>query len=100
MTMDGDLQHPPAVVREMYAAWKSGYKIVETRRIDPADISWVKKSTSRAFYWVFSRLSGFPMLPERLTSASWMQPSWRYSRKCAIHVYLSEVFPIGSDFPE
>ena len=35
ITMDGDLQHPPAVVREMYAAWKSGYKIVETRRIDP-----------------------------------------------------------------
>jgi len=63
ITMDGDLQHPPAVVLGMYTAWKSGYKIVETRRIDGADISWFKKSTSRAFYWVFSRLSGFPISP-------------------------------------
>ena len=63
VTMDGDLQHPPAVVREMYSAWKSGYKIVETRRIDNTEISWFKKSTSRAFYWVFSHLSGFPISP-------------------------------------
>lgn len=61
VTMDGDLQHPPPVILELYAAWRDGYKVVNTRRADSADTSWFKRLTSRAFYRVFSALSGVKM---------------------------------------
>jgi glycosyltransferase involved in cell wall biosynthesis len=58
VTMDADLQHPPAVISELLKAWRSGYKIVNTMRIDRANIPWVKRVTSKMFYAVFSFLSG------------------------------------------
>lgn len=58
VTMDADLQHPPAVISELLKAWRSGYKIVNTMRIDHANIPWVKRFTSKMFYAVFSFLSG------------------------------------------
>lgn len=61
VTMDGDLQHPPPVILELLAAWREGHKVVNTRRIDSADTSWFKRTTSRAFYWIFSKLSGVQM---------------------------------------
>ncbi|HET9955015.1 MAG TPA: glycosyltransferase family 2 protein [Polyangiaceae bacterium] len=61
VTMDGDLQHPPSAIPELLAAWRSGYKVVNTRRSDSADTSFFKRFTSRAFYWLFSGLSGVRM---------------------------------------
>jgi dolichol-phosphate mannosyltransferase len=61
ITMDGDLQHPPETLPELVAAWRSGYKVVNTRRLDSEDTSFFKRFTSRAFYWVFSRLTGVTM---------------------------------------
>jgi dolichol-phosphate mannosyltransferase len=58
VTMDGDLQHPPASVLELLAAWRDGYKVVNTRRADSDDTGFFKRLTSRAFYWLFSRLTG------------------------------------------
>jgi dolichol-phosphate mannosyltransferase len=63
VTMDGDLQHPPDVVPALVAAWREGYKVVNTRRSDSADTNAFKRFTSRAFYRVFSSLSGVPMEP-------------------------------------
>jgi len=63
VTMDGDLQHPPAVVPLLVAAWRDGYKVVNTRRSDSVDTSAFKRFTSRAFYWIFSRLTGVPLDP-------------------------------------
>lgn len=63
VTMDGDLQHPPGTIVELVAAWRQGYKVVETRRIESADVSFMKKLTSRLFYRVFSWLSGLTMSP-------------------------------------
>jgi dolichol-phosphate mannosyltransferase len=63
VTMDGDLQHPPAVVPVLVDAWREGYKVVNTRRSDSADTSGFKRLTSRAFYRIFSGLSGIPMEP-------------------------------------
>lgn len=61
VTMDGDLQHPPAVVPMLVEAWREGYKVVNTRRSDSDDTSAFKRVASRAFYWVFSRISGMEL---------------------------------------
>ena len=61
VSMDGDLQHPPAVVPTLVAAWREGYKVVNTRRADSADTGPFKRFTSRTFYRVFSALSGVPL---------------------------------------
>ncbi len=61
VTMDGDLQHPPAVVPTLVEAWRDGYKVVNTRRSDSDDTGTFKRLGSRAFYWIFSRLSGMDL---------------------------------------
>jgi dolichol-phosphate mannosyltransferase len=61
ITMDGDLQHPPETLPELLAAWRAGYKVVNTRRLDSDDTSSFKRLTSRAFYWFFSSLTGVKM---------------------------------------
>lgn len=61
VTMDGDLQHPPAILLELVAAWREGYRVVNTRRADSEDTTLFKRLTSRSFYWLFSRLTGVQM---------------------------------------
>lgn len=61
VSMDGDLQHPPATLPTLIAAWRAGSKVVNTRRVDSADTSLFKRLTSRGFYFVFSKLSGVEM---------------------------------------
>ncbi len=61
ISMDADLQHPPAMISQLVEQWQQGYKIVHTRRTDPPDISRFKKWSSKLFYDIFSLLSGVPM---------------------------------------
>lgn len=61
VTMDGDLQHPPEKIVEMYRLWQKGFKIIQTTRIDRHQTRFLKRLTSKFFYRVFSRLSGFPV---------------------------------------
>jgi glycosyltransferase involved in cell wall biosynthesis len=56
--MDGDLQHPPAVVPQLLGEWERGAKIVHTMRRDPPTLPWLKRVTSRLFYRIFSFLGG------------------------------------------
>ena len=58
ITMDADLQHPPTTIPQLLAQWYEGSKIVHTIRVDHENISWTKRTTSRAFYRTFSYLSG------------------------------------------
>lgn len=58
ISMDADLQHPPAIVPMLVAEWRNGSKIVKTIRRDPPDLPAFKRMTSRVFYRVFSYLSG------------------------------------------
>jgi len=58
VTMDADLQHPPAVIPQLLEEWHKGHKIVHTVRIDQRNTSWAKRITSLMFYKVFSFLSG------------------------------------------
>ncbi len=55
--MDGDMQHPPALIPELLAKWEEGYDIVYTIRNDHKDINLFKKKTSQLFYDVINNLS-------------------------------------------
>jgi len=63
VSMDGDLQHPPELIPELFARWREGYKVVTTERADAEDTSLFKRTTSRWFYGVFSKLTGVSMAP-------------------------------------
>lgn len=63
ITMDGDLQHPPALLPQMIAAWQEGYDIVATRRKDTGGGNRFKKVTSEGFYRIQSQLTDFSPEP-------------------------------------
>lgn len=64
ITLDADLQHPLSLIPQMVEAWMKGVHIVQSQREDAGrSISWFKKLTSRAFYGIFSWLSGISMQP-------------------------------------
>ena len=56
--MDGDMQHPPAVIAEFVAKWDEGYEIVYGQRRDRHTDPAMQRVFSRVFYRVFQKLSG------------------------------------------
>jgi len=55
--MDGDGEHPPSLVPEMLRQFDAGYDIVHTQRRDAGRGGFfLKKLTSRGFYWTINRL--------------------------------------------
>ena len=66
IVMDGDGQHPPALIPKMIAAWSTtGVDIVEAVKLQRGHESLFNKFSARLFYWLWNRLSGF-----QLTGAS------------------------------
>jgi dolichol-phosphate mannosyltransferase len=63
ISMDADLQHPPAVLPAMIEKWREGYKVVQAVREDGTEGSRFKRGTSRRFYRAFSLLTGLPIDP-------------------------------------
>jgi glycosyltransferase involved in cell wall biosynthesis len=61
VTMDADLQHPPAVIPVLVQHWLAGTPVVLTHRSDSADVGVFKRATSAMFYRIFSVLTGMPM---------------------------------------
>jgi glycosyltransferase involved in cell wall biosynthesis len=61
VTMDADLQHPPAVIPALVEHWLAGTPVVLTHRSDSADVGAFKRVTSAMFYRIFSTLTGMPM---------------------------------------
>ncbi len=57
ITMDGDLQHPPELLRKMIEKWREGYEVVFTIRSDPKGTSFLKKISSSVFYTIINKLS-------------------------------------------
>lgn len=58
ITMDADLQHPPAIIPQLVQERQKGNKIVHTVRLDREHISRFKRVTSKLFYRIFSSLCG------------------------------------------
>jgi dolichol-phosphate mannosyltransferase len=52
--MDGDLQHPPALIPELLARFEDGYDVVNTLRQETAAVSPAKRLYSRLFYRLFN----------------------------------------------
>ncbi len=63
VTMDSDLQHPPAVIPQLLAAWRQGFDIVLTIRADDKRLGLVKRWTSRAYYKIMGLLSDTDIRP-------------------------------------
>jgi glycosyltransferase involved in cell wall biosynthesis len=61
--MDGDLQHPPALIPEMLALWESGNDVVYTIRKDHKEIPLMKRKTSNMFYNLINNLSDIELEP-------------------------------------
>lgn len=61
ISMDADLQHPPALIPVLVERWREGYKIVNTVRLDPKSLSRFKRITSALYYALLSKLSGVSM---------------------------------------
>ncbi len=63
ISMDGDLQHPVELLRQMVERWRGGDEIVTTIRNDAVRLSFLKHLTSRAFYGVLNWLSDVKIDP-------------------------------------
>jgi len=63
ITMDGDGQHPPALIPQMLALAQAGYEIVLTQRVDEAGVSGFKRWTSDQFYRLINRIGDTHILP-------------------------------------
>lgn len=57
ISLDADLQHPPALIPELIAKWEEGFEIVNTIRADHDSISYTKKISSGIFYQIMRKLS-------------------------------------------
>jgi len=63
VTIDGDLQHPPEVVPDLVAAWRSGADVVNTGRMPPPGSRRSRKDhTSNLFYRVLSWMTAVPVV--------------------------------------
>ena len=63
--IDADLQDPPELIVEMVKRWSNGAQVVLARRVDRASDSMLKRTTSRLFYRIFSRVAQ-PAIPENI----------------------------------
>ena len=62
VSMDADLQDPPAVIVQMIEAYRQGYDVVYGTRKSRGKEPWTKRITAEVFYVVIQRLSGV-MIP-------------------------------------
>lgn len=62
--MDGDLQHPPALIPVLLRRWQEGYDIVNTIRQRTEAIHPIKALFSGLFYKFFNRLAHIEIRPE------------------------------------
>jgi dolichol-phosphate mannosyltransferase len=57
ISLDGDLQHPPALIPTLIQLWEQGNDIVYTIRKDHQEMPMMKRKTSNMFYQLMNRLS-------------------------------------------
>ncbi len=63
VSVDGDLQHPPEKLPDMFVLWRKGYEVVQTKRHDKQVASAFKRITSRLFYRFFSAMTNVALDP-------------------------------------
>lgn len=63
ITMDGDMQHPPAFIPVLIKKWEEGYEVVQTIRTATEGVSWFKSATSAFFYRLMNAMSKVKIQP-------------------------------------
>ena len=63
ITMDGDMQHPPALIPTLLELWEKGYDVVQTIREATEGVSWFKKTTSKYYYRFLNAMSETEVYP-------------------------------------
>jgi dolichol-phosphate mannosyltransferase len=61
--MDGDLQHPPALIPDLLKQWRAGFDVVNTIRRDAGHVGLLKRWLSRCFYRAFNWLANVQIEP-------------------------------------
>lgn len=61
VVIDCDLQHPPAVIPEMYRLWQNGAQVVEGKKSSRGKESGIYKALSKLFYKLIASASGIDM---------------------------------------
>jgi glycosyltransferase involved in cell wall biosynthesis len=57
ITLDGDMQHPPALIPLLLEKWQEGFDVVQTIRKSTEGASWFKRFTSSLFYKLINAMS-------------------------------------------
>ncbi len=57
--MDSDLQDPPELIPDLVHKIQQGFDVVYAERLSRAGETWLKRASSKAFYRLCSRLTGF-----------------------------------------
>jgi polyisoprenyl-phosphate glycosyltransferase len=61
--MDGDGEHPPALIPEMIRLFEAGYDVVQTQRLEKGRGRLFKRASGSAFYWLINRLGETRIAP-------------------------------------
>lgn len=57
ISLDADMQHPPAIIPQFLEQWENGYHVVYTKRLQDSSLSWHKRFTSSLFYKIVNIIS-------------------------------------------
>jgi dolichol-phosphate mannosyltransferase len=57
VTLDSDLQHPPALIPELLRKWREGNDVVVTLREEDPSVGWFKRFSSRCYFHLMRLLS-------------------------------------------
>ncbi len=57
VSMDADLQHPPALLQPMLAAWRAGYDVVHARKLATVDLPKARSIATSLAYKAISRVA-------------------------------------------
>jgi dolichol-phosphate mannosyltransferase len=63
ISMDADLQHPPALIPQLLAKWQEGYEVVLTIREEDKRLGLKKRLTSKLFYRLIRAMSDTDIRP-------------------------------------
>lgn len=63
ITMDGDMQHPPAMIPDLVQKWREGFDVVQTVRKGTDDAGFLKRMTSKWYYILLNALSPVHITP-------------------------------------
>lgn len=59
--MDVDLQDPPELIRPMVDLWRAGAQVVNAKRIDRSEDTFLKRASSRLFYKAINAIAEHPI---------------------------------------